>query len=445
MTDEVKIELFNKQKEVLRYLFDNETQLVVFAGRANDGKSWAGSVWLMMMGMAYPGTRWAMARSTLKLLKTTTLKTWKDACKEYSFTDWKFNNASNTIYFKNGIDSKGNKTYENGSEIVLVNLEFQPSDPDGDFLGGLELTGAIIEEIPQIEYKYFEVLVSRIRYKLDENNLNKKCYITGNPTNEWPKQFFYNRFIKGTLPKEIKFIDTNGSDNKYRGKNYESGLSLLSEQSLRRLEHGDWEYASSTDQLFLPDKIENIFTGLDYGTRNDYYITCDAARMGEDSTVICLWNGLKIINIVKLTKTEITDTYDVIFNIQNEYKVPRNKVIVDSTGLGAGLRDMLKCKEFHSNNKPFKNEKFDMIKSQMFFKLSKTDWSIATHIKSEYKEQIRKELESIRDKSDDNKYKINNKDDQKRLLQNSSPDFADSIMLRMYFLYTSDKVNIDVV
>jgi hypothetical protein len=84
-----------------------------------------------------------------------------------------------------------------------------------------------------------------------------------------------------------------------------------------------------------------------------------------------------------------------------------------------------------------------MLKSQCYFKLSKEKWSILDSVKPEYREQIKKELSSIRDASDDFKYKINSKDEQKKLLGGSSPDFSDSLMMRIYFTYSGGGVKLD--
>jgi hypothetical protein len=428
-----KISFHNKQLEAYGYLKDKKTEVVLYGGQANSGKSWLASTWLLINCLQYPKSRWGLCRKNLKALKETSLKTFLDVCKFYNIDCFRVNHQTNII------------TFENGSEIFLINLEWKPSDPDADFLGGYELTGAVIEELPQIVQPYFEVVYSRIRYKLDEFQITKKLFLTCNPSSGWVKSYFYDRFVKNTLPKEIKFVQTVGTVNPFRGQDYLQKLSLLSETQLKRLEYGDWEYANSVDQLFSSEKIEEIFTDFDFDMDSVHYITCDPARMGEDSTVIIVWKNLKIIRVIQLHKKETTEVASEIKKLQNEYKVFKNKIIVDSTGVGAGVRDILGCVEFHGGSKALKDEKFDMLKTQMFFKLKETNWCISEKIEDKYKEQIKKELQAIRDKSDEFKYKINNKEEQKRILGNSSPDFADAISLRMFFFYKNSSIVIDAV
>jgi len=122
-----------------------------------------------------------------------------------------------------------------------------------------------------------------------------------------------------------------------------------------------------------------------------------------------------------------------------KYKIPRNQVVIDSDGVGGGVVDILKAVGFINNSKPKNNERYDMLKSQCYFTLSKLDWSIDMNISEIIKSKISNELKSIRDKSDESKYKINSKDEQKILLGHS-PDFSDAIMMRMYFEFGESKM-----
>lgn len=446
----MKIKLSDKQMEAWKALNNKEVEVILYGGQSMSGKSYLASFYLLTSCLIHSGIRMGFCRKNLKTLKTTSLKTFYKVCSDFNIKKnihFKMNEISNIITFKNGIDKEGNPTgFENGSEIHLINLEWKPSDPDGDFLGGLELSGCVIDELPEIPQAYFEVIYSRIRYRLDDFKITKKLFATCNPSNGWVKPYFYDRFKNNTLPKEISFISTSGSNNFFRDKDYEKKLSLLSEQKFKRLELGDWEYANSIDQLFDNHKLERIFSDLtQLNKTNQHYISADIARFGEDNSVIIVWNDFRIIEIIKLSKKSLVETANKIKELMNKFQVPRNQVVADEDGLGGGIVDMLKCKGFRNGSKPLKDEKFDMLKSQMYFKAVKEDWSVADFISSEYKEQIRKELTAIRDNSDEFKYKINTKDEQKKLLANKSPDFGDAIAMRFFFCYQHSKLIFDTV
>ncbi len=419
-----EVELTEKQIECFNFLSDTNTNIILYGGQANMGKSWLISFFLLSQCLQYPGSVHALCRKRLKTLKVSTLITFKKCAKEYGITQYKINYNDNIIYF------------DNGSKIFLLNVEYRPSDPLGEFLGGMEFTSVVIDEVPEIPQTYFEVLFVRIREKLDQFGLSKKLLCTCNPSGGWTREYFYDRWLKNQLPNNIKFVNTVGSVNPFRDKNYKEGLSLLSESSFRRLEMGDWDFANFNDKLFDFDKLEKVFSGLDHG-KSEYFISADIARFGEDSTVICVWLGLKLIEVIQLYKSDTVNSSETIRKKMNEYNIPRNKVIVDSDGLGAGVADQLRCIGFNNGAKPLKGERFHNIKSQMYFKCSKIDWSIDTSINEEYKKRIRTELDAIRDTSDELKYRINSKDEQKNILKNISPDFSDAIMMRFYFEYKS--------
>ena len=80
----------------------------------------------------------------------------------------------------------------NGSEILLKDLFSYPSDPNFDELGSLEITDSFIDEANQISSKAKQIVRSRIRYKLDENDLIPKMLMTCNPAKNWT----YSEFFK---------------------------------------------------------------------------------------------------------------------------------------------------------------------------------------------------------------------------------------------------------
>jgi len=429
-----KIEFDVKQIEAIKYLKDDSSEVIMFAGAANTGKSWLASTWLITNALVYKESRGAICRRTLKEIKDTTLKTFVKCANFLGIkkdVDYKINLIESKIYFKNG------------SEIYLIPLAYQPSDPNADFLGGIELTYAFIDEIPNISKKYYEVLYSRIRYCEHPKKiwyLPKKLFLCCNPASNWVRSEFYDKHINNCLPDKIKFVNAVGNYySPYRGKGYEQSLSLLSEQQRKRLFEGSWDFDTESDQIFNIDKIESIFSGLDYSNSEKYYISADIAAQGKDTTVIVIWKGFKIIEIKLLKEPDTIETSKIIHSYMQKYKIPKNQVIVDSVGNGKGVKDYLKCVGFIANGKPLKGEKYDMIKSQLFYKLVSVDWSVDLSIDRKYVNKIKEELQAIRDTSDEFKLSINSKDQQK-LLIGRSPDFADAISFRMFFEFGESKM-----
>jgi len=145
------MKLLPKQENAVYYLKDEETNELIYGGAAGGGKSALGCLWLIENCQKYPGSRWLMGRSKLKTLRETTLKTFFELATRLNITDQYTYNASDYTI-----------KWDNGSEIVLKDLFFYPSDPNFDSLGSLEITGAFIDECNQLVYKAWQIVKSRI-------------------------------------------------------------------------------------------------------------------------------------------------------------------------------------------------------------------------------------------------------------------------------------------
>ena len=187
---EINPEFTSTQKECLRYLFDSKTKEVLFGGAAGGGKSWVGVSYLILMSLQYKGTRYLMGRSKLDALKKTTLNTFFEVCSSWNLKSgehYTFNGSSNIISFYNG------------SEIILKDLFLYPSDRNFDSLGSLEITGAFIDEANQITETAKNVVASRLRYKLDENDLIPKLLMSCNPAKNWVYSVYYRPSLDNTI------------------------------------------------------------------------------------------------------------------------------------------------------------------------------------------------------------------------------------------------------
>jgi len=415
------------QKRAVKYLFDNTTTDVLFGGAAGGGKSWVGVAWLIIMCIRYPETRYLMGRSKLDTLKKTTLNTFFEVCSQWGIKaveHYKFNGSTNII------------TFFNGSEIILKDLFAYPSDRNFDSLGSLEITGAFIDEANQISEKAKNVVSSRIRYKLDENNIIPKLLLTCNPAKNWVYTEYYRPSRDNTLKPYRKFIQSLVDDNDNVSKHYKGQLENLDELNKQRLLYGNWEYDASEDNLINYNSIVNLFK--QEGVRGEKYITCDVARFGVDKTVLMLWSGYHIEIVQYYLKTSITEVYDKIRVMQKDHAVNLRNIIVDEDGVGGGVVDLLRCKGFVNNSRPLKNENYQNLKTQCYYKLSemvnKGQIGISTN-DTGIRADITEELEQVRSKDadKDNKLQIIPKDKVKEVI-GRSPDYSDAMAMRMYYL-----------
>ncbi len=249
----MSFELSQKQSRAWWLLEDNKTTEIMYGGAAGGGKSLLGAIWHIHRRTSYPGTRGLIGRSKLKSLKESTLVTLFDALSKMGYAsgvDFKYNQQDNII------------TWSNGSKTIFKDLFAYPSDPDFQSLGSTEFTDVFIDEATEVTLKAFDIVKSRIRYKLGENGLIPKIYITGNPQPGWVKDRFVSD-LEGN-PIELRdnqaYIQATIFDNPdptfvelYRKQLEDLG----SEYDRARLLHGDWDAEREISSPFLTQYSES--------------------------------------------------------------------------------------------------------------------------------------------------------------------------------------------
>ena len=389
------------------------------------GKSVIGCYWILKSALKYNGTRWLIGRAKLKTLKETTLNTFWEVCKMQGITSkaYNYNQTSGII------------TLANGSEIYLKDLFFYPSDPNFDELGSLEITGAFIDEANQVTEKAKEVVKTRIRYKLDAHGLVPKILMTCNPSKNWTYKTFYKPNRDGNLQAGRVFIQSLVTDNPEISRHYVDNLQSINDKSIReRLLHGNWDYDLNPARLMEYDPCTDVFTNS-HVERGSKYITADIARFGQDKTVIIVWDGLRAIDIQTINSSTLTEAAERIKGLATNYSIPMSQVLCDEDGIGGGVVDILKCKGFTANKT---SQKYANMKAECYYllaeKVNKAELYIGAQLTGEQVECIIQELQAIErgniDK--DTKPSINSKDSQKQIL-GRSPDYADALMMRMWF------------
>ena len=418
-----KIKLTKKQTKALD-LLDTHNE-VIFGGGAGGAKSFLGCLWISLNCIKYPSTRWVIGRSKLKSLKETTLNTWFEVQKHLGIdsSKFKYNSQDGTI------------TYFNGSVIILKDLFLYPSDPNFDSLGSLEITGAFVDECNQVVYKAWQILGSRIRYKLNEYNLKPTMLGTCNPSKGWVYTNFYKASKDGSIRKDRAFLQSLATDNDNLPNSYIEALKNLDMVSRERLLLGNWEYDDDPAKLIEYEKILDLYTN-DYVSEGSMYIVADIATRGSDKFVVGVWSGFRLIKIFTEDKSTGKGIIEKMQSLANEYQVPNSNIVYDADGVGSALSGFIaNTHEFKNGSKAKNGENYNNLKSQCYFKLSEmiNEGKIYIGDKTE-KETLTEELEYVkRDNVDkDGKLSIMPKDKVKEFL-GRSPDMSDMLMMRMYF------------
>jgi len=421
------MELLEKQKHAVFFLSDKETTEVVYGGAAGGGKSLLGCLWLISNCQNYKGSRWVMGRSKIKSLKETTLRTFFDISQELGISDqWSYKQQAGMIEWKNG------------SQIILKDLFQYPADPDFDSLGSLEVTGAFVDEISQVTYKAWSILKSRCRYKLKQFDLAPKLLGSCNPSKGWVFQEFYKPTREGTLPLHRKFIQALPTDNPHLPESYLQSLRELPEASKQRLYYGNWEFNDDDDILFNYEDILGAFDNeFAFDRKAKRYVTADIAAYGSDLFVIIAWQGWTVDKIYTMKQSDGKQIIDKIRDVARRHKVHAKRVIYDADGIGAFVGGFLRAAlPFRNGGKVIGKNNYKNLKTQCYYLLSEKLQDGEVYIKGNKKllDVISEELDAVRVRNNftDGKLMVSSKDEIRQRI-GRSPDYADALMMRMYF------------
>jgi hypothetical protein len=420
-----------KQTQAIDYLEDNVTTELLYGGAAGGGKSILGCYWLTKMSLKYDASRWVMGRANMKTLKETTyvsflkvanLQSLK-ANRDFEVTSPQHKEYPNCILFPNK------------SVILMKDLAYYPSDPEFDELGSLEITGGFIDEANQCVNKAKQILQSRMRHNVTKYGIKPKLLMTCNPAKNWVYSDFYKPFRDNSLLPYRKFIQALVTDNKDVDASYKENLMKLDEVSKQRLLYGNWEYDDDPAALIRYDKIIDCFNN-NFVPVGEQFLTVDVARFGSDKTVIGIWSGFRV-RLLSYKGLSVVEVSEKIKQIQNDLKIPNSNILADEDGVGGGVVDITKCKGFVNNSRALNDENFFNLKSQCYFKLADKINKGEIYIEcndSSIRELIVQELEQVKqfNMDKDGKKAVIPKDKVKEVI-GRSPDFSDTLMMRIYF------------
>ncbi len=431
-----------KQAQAYSLLVDETTTEIGYGGGAGGGKSYLGCFWILSQCLVYPGVRYVMGRKELTNLKKTTLATFFKLVKELRLNQddlFKMNSMTNTIRFTNG------------SEIILMDMAYKPSDPEYLRFGGLELTGAFIDESNESEEKALSIIKTRIGRCLNkELNIMPKLLETFNPSKNHVYFRYYKPFKAKILKDHIDFIPALVTDNPYLDDTYIDQLRKADKITRERLLYGNFEYDDDPSKLFEFDAINDLFTNNPLAVmppeeEPTKYCTVDVARFGRDLTTIFLWKDLYVYRIIHFDKNSTKELVDYLEPLCQKEKIGRSNVVIDEDGVGGGVVDFFEgCKGFVNNSRaievpnPVYKRNYANLKSQCYYACADAVNARLTGIYPTGEETVRnkliEDLEQVRRKNPDKDEPIRlvGKEELKEIL-GRSPDFGDAFMMRWYF------------
>lgn len=429
--------LTKKQSAALDFLQDKTTNELIFGGGAGGAKSVLGCYFAAKCSLKYPGVRGVIGRTILKTLKETTLNTLWWVLKQQGL--------QRNVHYRY-TENRGIIRFYNDSEILLKDLAYSPNDPNFDELGSLEITYGFVDECNQAVKKAWDILKSRIRYRLDEYDIVPKMLGTCNPAHNWVYTDFYDPHKRGKLPESKKFMQSLIDDNPHISEHYRANLLSLDRNSKERLLYGNWEYQDDPTVLCEYDAIVDLFTN-DFVTAKDTdakAISADLAMKGRDRFLAGFWKGLFCKVSIDEELSDGKKIEHALKNLMIDERVGHSQTVVDSDGLGAYLESYLTgIKEFHGGAKAFDPIEYANLKSECAYKLAEliNKRQMKISCTEDQKQRIIAELSILKAKSvddDEKRKRIISKEEMKELLGHS-PDYMDMLIMRMYFIVAPKK------
>jgi hypothetical protein len=208
---------------------------------------------------------------------------------------------------------------------------------------------------------------------------------------------------------------------------------------------GNWEFDDDASKMFFTNDLNAMFR--QEPATGKKYITADIARLGEDKTVVILWDELTVVQITTLEKKRIDEICEFIRGMRDIHQVPLKNIICDEDGLGGGVVDTLKCTGFKNGSAATKPKDYANLKSECYFLLANyvSSGKIAVNLSgdvTEIKNRIIQEFETIRraNMDKDTRLSVVGKKEIKAKYS-FSPDHADAMMMRMYYELHPNKGN----
>jgi predicted phage terminase large subunit-like protein len=234
-------------------------------------------------------------------------------------------------------------TLSNGSQIIFM-AESYSEDKDLNRFRGLEINGAAIDEINEIQPQTFYKVIERAGSWTGAGKVPIKILGSCNPTNNWVKEEFYDKYTNGNMKQGWAFIPALITDNPYIDKEYlESLQKNMPEYEYALYVLGDWNV--KLEGVLFDKKELKRFSLKDY--KRDAKQAClayaDIADEGDDffsMPVADIFNKKIFITDILFTKANVDQTLPLCVGMIKKHNP--EYVRVESNNQGSVFIKMLR-------------------------------------------------------------------------------------------------------
>lgn len=250
--------LLKAQREFLEIPHDYSLDVAVYQGGYGSGKTFAGSLLGILLALKFPGIRGLVGAQTYTLVRDTTLQTYFEHLDNFGFTEGKDYDWSSSLQ---------KLTFKNGSEILFRHFD-EPNKLKSLNLGFVE-----IEEMSDIPYDTFKMLLGRMRQKVKKSWKDFTYRIFGHTNPETCRGWVYETFKENKSPN-YRLISAPTTQNIYLPKGFCDELKKVYDEQYYNIfvlaQNGEYN-----NGLVIKDFSDENIKEITYQPEMDLHISCD--------------------------------------------------------------------------------------------------------------------------------------------------------------------------
>ena len=250
--------LLKAQREFLEIPHDYSLDVAVYQGGYGSGKTFAGSLLGILLALKFPGIRGLVGAQTYTLVRDTTLQTYFEHLDNFGFTEGKDYDWSSSLQ---------KLTFKNGSEILFRHFD-EPNKLKSLNLGFVE-----IEEMSDISYDTFKMLLGRMRQKVKKSWKDFTYRIFGHTNPETCRGWVYKTFKENKSPN-YRLISAPTTQNIYLPKGFCDELKKVYDEQYYNIfvlaQNGEYN-----NGLVIKDFSDENIKEITYQPEMDLHISCD--------------------------------------------------------------------------------------------------------------------------------------------------------------------------
>lgn len=279
----------------------NNYRKFAYGGAIRGGKTFVTLGILIYLANRYEGSKWHTIRQDFPALQGTTIPSFEKIIK--GSPNWKWNRDRANYFAYNKKDSK-----------IFFKGENIKQDPElNDFLG-LETNGIFWEQLEEINHKAWQIGGSRCGSWYIDPMPPALTFTTFNPTQKWPKEEIYLKYLAGELPEDFFFQTALPSDNAFVTQDQWNIWNSMDDRYQKQFVGGDWTNFDEKDNRFVYCFDEDKHVGFpEYNPKRETIASFD---FNKDPITCSIWqhydNQIFGIEQIKLKNSNIFELCDYI-------------------------------------------------------------------------------------------------------------------------------------